>query len=650
MKTFSLKPSLVIIHEDRAMRFFGKSVNHKLIFKDEYGEPITFSEREFYQLFDDRKITIDTNQPHLGKIPYVRNVAPDLTCFPKNHSAEAVRRKRYLDAAQTFEGKLPSRKDLNKLLPDLAKQLEDTKGAPSAVTFRRWYYKAKGNSIVALVPLHAKKGRATVYTPELEDLLLDTLNTIYFKPESAPITQVYEEFIRRTHEYNNDKLPSAQLKYISDSTVRRYINKLDPYEVEVKKNGRHAAEKKYPKAVGQLTVSNILDRWEIDHTPLDVMTVDPVTGRMIGRPFLSVVLDRYSRMIMAYWLHFAAPNTESVLRVIERAISPKASWLAKFPKVINEWPARGLPLRIVPDNAAEFHADNLVIAFTEMGIEIMFPRSRGPQMKGAVERFFRTLNMGLIHTLPGTTFSNVKERGDYIPEKHACLTLQALESALIKWIVDIYHQTPHKGLDSKTPMAVWKAMEPSRVIQMPADLDALETALSHRKLSTIQAYGIQLSNNFYHSDELASLRIRLGEEKKVQIRYRDELGHIWVHDPFRNVFFEVPAKDKRLVGMSRDLYKIATKIAKSENANSIDREAIQRAYHQLRKDIEEERRSNKLRIRREAAKTEAALNKNTSSQPTAAPSPNSYEFPFVENDSDGTPSMFPVQSFSPMEV
>ncbi|OMQ32876.1 hypothetical protein BKX96_22380 [Pseudomonas putida] len=632
------------------MRFFGKSVNHKLIFKDEYGEPITFSEREFYQLFDERKITIDTNQPHLGKIPYVRNVAPDLTCFPKNHSAEAVRRKRYLDAAQTFEGKLPSRKDLNKLLPDLAKQLEDTKGAPSAVTFRRWYYKAKGNSIVALVPLHAKKGRATVYTPELEDLLLDTLNTIYFKPESAPITQVYEEFIRRTHEYNNDKLPSAQLKYISDSTVRRYINKLDPYEVEVKKNGRHAAEKKYPKAVGQLTVSNILDRWEIDHTPLDVMTVDPVTGRMIGRPFLTVVLDRYSRMIMAYWLHFAAPNTESVLRVIERAISPKASWLAKFPKVINEWPARGLPLRIVPDNAAEFHADNLVIAFTEMGIEIMFPRSRGPQMKGAVERFFRTLNMGLIHTLPGTTFSNVKERGDYIPEKHACLTLQALESALIKWIVDIYHQTPHKGLDSKTPMAVWKAMEPSRVIQMPADLDALETALSHRKLSTIQAYGIQLSNNFYHSDELASLRIRLGEEKKVQIRYRDELGHIWVHDPFRNVFFEVPAKDKRLVGMSRDLYKIATKIAKSENANSIDREAIQRAYHQLRKDIEEERRSNKLRIRREAAKTEAALNKNTSSQPTAAPSPNSYEFPFVENDSDGTPSMFPIQSFSPMEV
>jgi hypothetical protein len=101
--------------------------------------------------------------------------------------------------------------------------------------------------------------------------------------------------------------------------------------------------------------------------------------------------------------------------------------------------------------------------------------------------------------------------------------------------------------------------------------------------------------------------------------------------------------------MSRDLYKVATKAAKFENASSIDREAIQRAYHQLRADIEEERRSNKLRTRRDAAKKEATLNKNSSSQPIAA-SPNSYEFPFMENDRDETPSMFPVQSFSPVEV
>lgn len=110
MKTFSLKPSLIVRYEDRPMRFMGKSINHSLIFKDEYGEPTNFSTREFYKLYEAREITIDTNQAHLGKIPYVRNVAPDLTCFPTKHSEEALRRKRYIDAITSETSTLPNRK------------------------------------------------------------------------------------------------------------------------------------------------------------------------------------------------------------------------------------------------------------------------------------------------------------------------------------------------------------------------------------------------------------------------------------------------------------------------------------------------------------------------------------------------------------
>lgn len=645
MKTFSLKPSLIVRYEDRPMRFMGKSINHSLIFKDEYGEPTNFSTREFYKLYETREITIDTDQAHLGKIPYVRNVAPDLTCFPTKHSEEALRRKRYIDAITSETSTLPNRKNLNKQLTALAKEFNDKKGPPSAITVRRWYLRFLNNSIIKLVPLHTKKGRSTVFTPELEELLLDVLNCIYFVPERIPVTQVYEELARRIRDQNSRSLPSAHLKLPSESSVRRYIKKLDPYDVELNKNGRHVADKRFPKSVGQLFVSNILDRWEIDHTVLDVTLVDPDTGLVIGRPYLTIVIDRYSRMIMAYWIHFSAPNTESVLCVIEKAITPKAAWLARYPKVKNYWPAHGLPLRIVPDNAAEFHADNLITAFTEMGIEIMFPRSRGPQMKGAVERFFRTLNMGLIHTLPGTTFSNVKDRADYRSEKHACLTLSTLESALIKWIVDIYHQMPHKGLASRTPMDVWKSMERTRVIQMPADLDSLETTLSPRKVVTLQPYGIQLNNIIYHCEDLAALRIKLGEEKKVQIRYRDELGHIWVHDQFRNIFFEVPAKDRRFIGMSRDIYNSAKKIAKAENLNVINHEAIQQAYHHIRGEIKEARHSNKLRVRREAAKRKMALDeRSTEQQLVALPSP--FEAPLLEVQSFNSPSLFPVQIIS----
>jgi len=138
MKTFSLKPSLVVHYKDRPMRFMGKSINNKLMFKDEYGETINFSTAQFYEFFEDRQIIIDTKQPHLGATTYVRNVAPDLECHPKKHAEEALRRKRYVDAVRSPNGKLPNRKELNKQLPLLAKQFGDEHGAPSATTVRRW--------------------------------------------------------------------------------------------------------------------------------------------------------------------------------------------------------------------------------------------------------------------------------------------------------------------------------------------------------------------------------------------------------------------------------------------------------------------------------------------------------------------------------
>ena len=58
-----------------------------------------------------------------------------------------------------------------------------------------------------------------------------------------------------------------------------------------------------------------------------------------------------------------------------------------------------------------------------MAIEVLFCGVAHPEMKGAVERIFRTLAKDLIHELPGTTFSNPKERGDYPSEKLAAIDM-----------------------------------------------------------------------------------------------------------------------------------------------------------------------------------------------------------------------------------
>lgn len=603
MLTFALKQNLAIEMKGRQLVLTGRHVNRKLAFKDGFGEPVIMTEDEFYSAYDKKDILISDEQPLLGRVPSVRNAPPDLTCWPKAHSDEALRRAAYLDEL-LHEGKgiLPSNGTLTELLKQIAQRRNEAK-PPSPSTVRRWArIYLRGKSTVRLVPAHTKKGRTHVLQGKLEDLLEETLETSFLKQERPTVSQLYDAFVLRIEQENTHLLPADQLKLPSEMTVRRYIDRLDPYLVDCARLGKYAADRKHRDATGKLLVHQILDRWEIDHTPLDVLVVDPVSGKVIGRPFITVVLDRYSRMVMAFLIHLSAPDTESVLRVIERAIRPKAGLLEKDPHIKNDWPARGLPNMIVPDNAAEFHAGDLILAFDQLGIEILYPRSRGPEMKGGVERFFRTLAIGLIHRLPGTTFSNTRERGDYPSEERASLTLQELETLVLRWVVDVYHQKTHRGLRGKTPMEIWRAGEITRTPRLPNDLDALEPVLGLRHSARVHHYGIELDGQQYHSPELGELGRRLGPQARVDVRYRDELGYLWVYDPFRNLFFQVANKEKEMVGMSRDIYKAARARVREEKGDANDQRQVRIAYANIMAEADAARKSNKMRQRRFATK------------------------------------------------
>jgi len=47
--------------------------------------------------------------------------------------------------------------------------------------------------------------------------------------------------------------------------------------------------------------------------------------------------------------------------------------------------------------------------------------------------------MGAVHLLPGSTFSNVAEKGDYPSEKTSALTLVELERWLALQVGGVYH-------------------------------------------------------------------------------------------------------------------------------------------------------------------------------------------------------------------
>ncbi len=104
------------------------------------------------------------------------------------------------------------------------------------------------------------------------------------------------------------------------------------------------------------------------------------------------------------------------------------------------------------DNAAEFKSEALRRGCEQHGINLEYRPAGQPHFGGIVERVIGTA-MGTVHELPGTTFSNPVQRGDYDSEGKAALTLRELE----RWLalaVAAYHGSVHGGL-GQTPAGRW---------------------------------------------------------------------------------------------------------------------------------------------------------------------------------------------------
>lgn len=110
---------------------------------------------------------------------------------------------------------------------------------------------------------------------------------------------------------------------MSRETVRQVALGVDRYELMRSRFGRQAADlKRKPRSAGVTTV-RALERVEVDHFLCDVHLVDEKTGSRLGRPWLTLVIDHYSGMVLGYHLSFAPPSAASVLAALRHAILPK---------------------------------------------------------------------------------------------------------------------------------------------------------------------------------------------------------------------------------------------------------------------------------------------------------------------------------------
>lgn len=502
-----------------------RNLNTDLIVQKEY--------KELQRLHVERKLVFVNGDKTKSPGPVI-NISPEQMALAKVRLSYV---RAVLDVPNTATAMEP-------IILDAWNKCKQPKNRPSSITVYRWKkrYLEAGSDIRALVDHYFRKGnREDRFPDRVIEICKDAIEDKFLSPEPGTIQDAYNEALLRIHDENLLRIPATALPIPGPRFIKRLIDQIPAFEKHSARYGRDAALRLFRSVNGHRYTEAPLERAEIDHTILDLFVVDERTSLPLGRPWLTACIDDYSRCILGIYIRFAPPSCLSVSKCLREAFLPKVGLRDAFPQISNDWPAHGVMRELVLDNGREFHSQALENTCQSLGIEMHFSPRRTPWFKGKIERWFGTQNHDLAQKIPGTAFSNIFERGDYDPAKHALVTLSTLTTITRKWICDVYHQKRHRALQM-SPDQRWKTSISPTDIRVPEDVAELELIMGRPHSRTLSHKGIEFQGLFYNSSELQDLRQRHDSTLEVGIRVDEgDIGHIFVIAPDSRQYFRVPA-------------------------------------------------------------------------------------------------------------
>jgi putative transposase len=452
-----------------------------------------------------------------------------------------------------------------------------------------------------LLPTKKSGGRGRSRLPsETEAILKATIEDYYLNAQRRSAQKTFDEVRRRCR--------NAGVPFPHPNTVRFRIAQLSE-EVKMKRRvNAKAAREKFAPVKGHFPGADFpLAVVQIDHTELDIILVDDVHRLPVGRPWITLAIDVFSRMVAGFYVSFDPPGALSTGLCIAHAILPKEKWLARY-DITTSWPCWGVMKTIHADNAREFRGNMLKRACEEHGIDLDFRPVATPHYGGHIERLLGTV-LEEIHSLPGTTFSNPHERGTYDSEAKAAMTLFEFEKWLANFIVGVYHQRVHSSL-KMSPIKKYEGgvigTEDYPGIGVPrriADEDRLRLDFMPYVERTIQGYGVVIDEIHYYSDVLRRFINAVDPDdsrrKRQFIFKRDprDISQIYFYDPELKQYSRIPYRDTSHPPISIwELREVRRRLEK-EGRENIDEALVFETYARMRAQEEQAVRETK-RVRR----------------------------------------------------
>lgn len=439
-------------------------------------------------------------------------------------------------------------------------------------TLYRWLsgYKSTGTVTGLLSQKRGRKNGTVFIAEDIEKIIKDTIKNDYLIKERPSIKSVINKIKIKCLERN--------LALPSNNTIRNRINKITQYEFFEKRNSKNIVKDRFSPATKKYSADYPLQKVQIDHTRVDLHIVDDEYRTSIGRPWLTLAIDIYSRMIVGYYLSLDAPSGVSVGMCIVNAILQKNKLLNQF-ELDTEWNVWGKFDNIFTDNGADFRSFSVEQACLANGIHINFRPIGKKEYGGHIERLIGT-TMTEVHDIPGTTYSNIKEKMHYDSEGNACMTFDEFEKWLLIYITKIYQHNIHSGLKT-SPYSKWKEgifgtkYTPGiGYPQIPGDIESLTIDFLPSIERTVQKNGVTIDGLTYF-DQILRTKIRgydIGYEtsnsnpKYIFKRDPRDISFIWFYDNTQQEYHKIGLANMEFQPMSlQELNIIKNNIEKTNN-------------------------------------------------------------------------------------
>lgn len=359
-------------------------------------------------------------------------------------------------------------------------------------TLQRWHHRYRHGGITALDP-RPRRDRGTRRTAAETVAFIERLALTKPRPSLATLHRLAVTDAQR----RNVPAPSY-------STVRDIVHALDPALLTLALDGPTSYRDRY-----ELILRRRAERpnqiWQADHTELDILILG--TDGTPDRPWLTAVMDDYSRAICGYTVFTGAPSALNTALALRQAI-----WRKTDPA----WAMCGIPDILHVGHGSDFTSHHLERTAIDLHICLIHSTVGRPQGRGKVERFFGTINTELLATLPG-------HLGPGTRKPQPVLDLPGLDRVIGAFIAT-YNDRTHRELGI-SPRDAWVA--DGWLPRMPDSLEDLDgLLLTVPKNRVVQRDGIHFQGQRYLAPTLAPF---VGHTITIRYDPRD-ISEIRVYD------------------------------------------------------------------------------------------------------------------------